>query len=112
MVRGTVNDYATDPRSVKAWLERHEVSVLQATPVMWRSLVHAGWQGNRGLRAWCGGETLSADLRRIFGTRLQSLVAYGAPDDPDGVHTLALVDRLDFHDLTACAPRTGDWRIS
>ena len=31
-------------------------------------------------------------------------------DDPDGVHTLALVDRLDFHDLTACAPRTGDWR--
>jgi hypothetical protein len=55
-------------------------------------------------------ETLSADLRRIFGTRLQSLVAYGAPDDPDGVHTLALVDRLDFHDLTACAPRTSDWR--
>jgi hypothetical protein len=55
-------------------------------------------------------ETLSADLRRIFGPRLQSLVAYGAPDDPDGVHTLALVDRLDFHDLTACAPRTGDWR--
>jgi hypothetical protein len=55
-------------------------------------------------------ETLTADLRRIFGARLQSLVAYGSPDDPDGVHTLALVDRVDFHDLTACAPRTRDWR--
>jgi len=53
---------------------------------------------------------LSADLQRIFGTRLQSLVAYGDVDDPDGVHTLALVERVDFQDLTACAPRTPDWR--
>jgi hypothetical protein len=53
---------------------------------------------------------LSADLQRIFGTRLQSLVAYGDADDPDGMHTLALVERVDFHDLTACAPRTLDWR--
>ena len=52
---------------------------------------------------------LSADLRRIFGTRLQSLVAYGPDDDPDGVRTLALVERLDFNDLAACAPRTSDW---
>jgi hypothetical protein len=55
-------------------------------------------------------EMLSADLRRIFGTRLQSLVAYGDADDPDGLHTLALVERVDFQDLTACAPRTHDWR--
>jgi hypothetical protein len=31
-------------------------------------------------------------------------------DHPDGAHTLALVERLDFRDLTACAPRTSDWR--
>jgi hypothetical protein len=53
---------------------------------------------------------LAADLQRIFGTRLLSLVAYGPPDHPDGAHTLALVERLDFQDLTACAPRTSDWR--
>jgi len=52
---------------------------------------------------------LAADLQRIFGTRLLSLVAYGPPDHPDGAHTLALVERLDFQDLTACAPRTSDW---
>jgi hypothetical protein len=53
---------------------------------------------------------LAADLQRIFGARLQSLVAYGDMDDPDGVHTLALVDRLTFQDLAACAPHVRTWR--
>ncbi len=55
-------------------------------------------------------KAVSADLQRICGSRLQSLVTYGDADDPDGVHTLALVERVDFQDLTACAPRTPDWR--
>jgi hypothetical protein len=54
---------------------------------------------------------LVADLQRIFGPRLQSLVAYGdTSQDADGVHTLALVDRLTFQDLAACAPLTNSWR--
>ena len=53
---------------------------------------------------------VAVDLQRIFGARLQSLVAYGPEDHPDGIHTLALVDRLDFQDLSACAPRTSDWQ--
>jgi len=54
---------------------------------------------------------LLEDLQRIFGARLQSLVAYGdAGADAEGVHTLALVDRLTFADLTACAPLVADWR--
>ena len=55
---------------------------------------------------------LTADLRRIFGPRLTSLVAYGEPNDEDGVHTLALVDRLTFEDLAACAPQIPSWRRS
>lgn len=57
-------------------------------------------------------QTLASDLARVFGVRLQSLVAYGDPDDPDGVHTVALVDRLTFQDLTACAPHVRGWRKS
>jgi hypothetical protein len=53
---------------------------------------------------------VAADLQRIFGARLQSLVAYGPEDHPDGVHTLALVERLGFQDLNACAPRNSDWQ--
>lgn len=54
-------------------------------------------------------KALAADLQRIFGARLQSVVTYG-DGGGDGVHTLALVERLTFSDLTACAPRMTDWR--
>lgn len=61
---------------------------------------------------------LAADLQRIFGDRLQSLVAYGDLDggdgpggrDADGVHTLALVTALTFEDLAACAPLAAGWQ--
>jgi hypothetical protein len=55
--------------------------------------------------------TLAADLRRVFGSRLQSLVAYGDIDGgAEGTHTLALVDQLTFQDLTACAPLVPAWQ--
>jgi len=56
---------------------------------------------------------LAADLGRVFGTRLQTLAAYGlrAPSPaPRLVHSLALVDQLAFQDLAACAPLTAGWR--
>jgi hypothetical protein len=55
---------------------------------------------------------LAADLRRIFGVGLHALVAYGLarrlPDEP--VHALALVQRVTFEDLAACAPVVEAWR--
>lgn len=57
-------------------------------------------------------EALAADLGRVFGVRLHSLVAYGldTPADPRAVHSLALVDRLTFEDLAACVPLVTHWR--
>jgi hypothetical protein len=58
-------------------------------------------------------DALAADLRRIFGERLLSLVSYGLnrPAQPPRVmHSLALVERLTFADLTACAPRASAWQ--
>ncbi|HXW07177.1 MAG TPA: hypothetical protein VD833_18220 [Vicinamibacterales bacterium] len=54
---------------------------------------------------------LVGDLRRVFGVRLQSVVAYGLDSrTPDGpLHTMALVDRLTFEDLAACAPLVRAW---
>jgi hypothetical protein len=55
--------------------------------------------------------SLARDLRDVFGTRLQTLVAYGLGQerDHDGIHTLALVDRITFDDLAACAPSADRW---
>ena len=54
---------------------------------------------------------LAADLQRIFGARLQSIVSYGDGDgESDAIHTLALVDTLKFHDLAACVPLVASWQ--
>ena len=56
---------------------------------------------------------LAADLRRICGDRLRSLVAYGdfaAADDGDSAHALGLVDGFAFPDLVKCAPLASRWR--
>ncbi|MGH3338808.1 MAG: non-ribosomal peptide synthetase, partial [Propionibacteriaceae bacterium] len=38
------------------------VTVMQATPATWRMLVTEGWEGDKGLKALCGGEALTPDL--------------------------------------------------
>lgn len=58
-------------------------------------------------------EALAADLRRVFGARLQSVSAYGLNASGMGqqlLHSLALVERLSFEDLATCAPMADDWR--
>ena len=60
-------------------------------------------------------EALSAlgkDLRDVFGTRLRTLIAYGLTrgiSDDEPVHTLALVERVTFDDLAACALSVDRW---
>jgi hypothetical protein len=68
-------------------------------------------------------DRLQADLRAILDTRLRALVVYEAhgvlgdtsgPGDgdlqhDDHIHTLAVVDSLDFSDLARIAPLAADW---
>ncbi|MHC1765982.1 MAG: amino acid adenylation domain-containing protein [Verrucomicrobiia bacterium] len=51
-----------DPEALGAALDEHEVTVMQATPTTWRTLVQSGWKGRRGLKALCGGEAMSREL--------------------------------------------------
>jgi hypothetical protein len=56
---------------------------------------------------------MAGDLGRVFGNRLHSVAAYGlntpAPS-PRLVHSIALVERLTFADLTQCAPLVSAWK--
>jgi hypothetical protein len=52
---------------------------------------------------------LLTDLRRIFGDRLRSLVAYGERSDSAPLNCLALVATLDAVDLDACARAVQGW---
>jgi amino acid adenylation domain-containing protein/FkbM family methyltransferase len=51
-----------DGKALLETLKRHRVTIMQATPVTWRLLLDAGWQGQTGLKVLCGGEAMPPDL--------------------------------------------------
>lgn len=51
-----------DPLALMSLMERHDVTVMQATPSTWRALIDAGWAGRPRLKALSGGETLTPNL--------------------------------------------------
>lgn len=60
-------------------------------------------------------DTLAAQLRGVFGDRLQALLAFDPVINPtgpgeDALHTLAFVDRVTPADLTACASLSSGWK--
>ncbi len=54
-------------------LERTGTTVMQATPVTWRLLLAAGWQGSPHLKILCGGEALPLELAQQLLPRAASL---------------------------------------
>ncbi|WP_237068052.1 non-ribosomal peptide synthetase [Microbulbifer guangxiensis] len=51
-----------DPQRIRDAIEKHNVTVMQATPATWRMLLDFGWQGQPGVRVFCGGEAMGEDL--------------------------------------------------
>jgi amino acid adenylation domain-containing protein len=51
-----------DGDALRNLLERHHITVMQATPSTWQLMIDSGWIGTGELRAWAGGETLSREL--------------------------------------------------
>ena len=62
-----------DGERLLAALQRGGASVLQATPVTWRLLLEAGWEGDPPLKALCGGEALPASLAAAVAARAGEL---------------------------------------
>lgn len=70
---------AMDGVLLKQSIDRHGVTVMQATPTTWRLLLEAGWSGNTPLkRAFCGGEGFPSDLaQQMVGLKLEVWNLYG-----------------------------------
>jgi amino acid adenylation domain-containing protein len=67
-----------DGLAIRTLLERHRVTVMQATPVTWRLLLLAGWTGGAPFRALVGGESLSPDLaERLLSLGVELWNMYG-----------------------------------
>jgi len=62
MVVIATRDEASNGPALSALLERQRATVMQATPVTWRLLLEAGWNGRTPFKALVGGEALPKDL--------------------------------------------------
>ncbi|KAF2762359.1 nonribosomal peptide synthetase 7 [Pseudovirgaria hyperparasitica] len=53
------------PESIMALIQRHSITMMQATPATWQMLLDFGWKGDPRLsKILCGGEKLSTRLAR------------------------------------------------
>jgi amino acid adenylation domain-containing protein len=64
---------AADGAPLARRLQACGATVLQATPATWRLLLDAGWQGQPGLKALCGGEALPRELAAALLPRVAEL---------------------------------------
>jgi len=53
---------AADPADLLSRIRKSNATMMQATPATWRMLLDVGWEGDRQLKALCGGEALSGEL--------------------------------------------------
>lgn len=64
---------AGDGAALRRLLESSGATVMQGTPSSWRLLIDAGWNGNDGFKALCGGEPMAVDLATSLLSRCGSL---------------------------------------
>ena len=55
-----------DGERLRAMIDEHGVTIMQATPTTWRLLLDAGWEGSSKLVALCGGEGCRVSWRATW----------------------------------------------
>lgn len=90
---------ARDARRLMERLAAGDITAMQATPATWQMLVDAGWEGDRGLKALCGGEALPMDLARALRQRTGVLWNLYGPTETTVWSTAAEVSDSDARSI-------------
>jgi len=86
---------AVDGAALAETLTWAGVTVMQATPITWRLLLAAGWQGQPDLKILCGGEALPPDLAQQLLPRAASLWNLYGPTETTIWSTLCKIEPAD-----------------
>lgn len=104
-------EVAADGDALIREIERHRVTVLQATPATWRLMLNAGWKGTPRLKVLCGGEAMPASLAAELLPRCAELWnMYGPTEttiwstccritDPNDIHIGRPIDNTEIYIL-------------
>jgi len=91
-------EIAVDGEALMKEIDRHGVTLLQATPTTWRLLLASGWAGSPQLKALCGGESMSSDLARKLIPRCKELWnMYGPTETTIWSTCCRVTDATDIH---------------
>ena len=83
---------AYEPRRIIDYLDRYDLTMMQATPSTYRMLLEYGWRGRAQLQVNCGGEALTSDLvSRLLPTCKSVWNMYG----PTEVTVCTLVKKIE-----------------
>ncbi|MEL6496506.1 MAG: amino acid adenylation domain-containing protein [Cyanobacteria bacterium J06623_7] len=66
-------DIINSELNLAARLERHQITMMQATPITWSMLLADNWQGNKQLKILSGGEALKPQLAQGLLTKGKSV---------------------------------------
>ena len=66
-------EVAADGSQLLGLLKRSGATVMQATPITWKLLLEAGWDGDPRLKVLCGGEAFPRDLANELAKRAASV---------------------------------------
>ncbi|GAB3094388.1 non-ribosomal peptide synthetase [Lysobacter terrae] len=86
---------AGDGAALRSLLENSEATIMQGTPSSWRLLIDAGWNGQAGFKALCGGEAMSPDLASALLERCGSVWNVYGPTETTVWSTCARIDAPD-----------------
>ena len=81
-----------DGAALRELLEQRRVTMMQATPSMWRMLLSAGWRGAAGFKALTGGEALATDLAQQLQSRCAELWNMYGPTETTVWSSCARID--------------------
>lgn len=84
-----------DGERLRAMIDEHAVTIMQATPTTWRLLLDAGWEGSSKLVALCGGERMPRELARDLVPRVSALWNMYGPTETT---------------IWSTVHRVGDWK--
>ncbi|MEV0633511.1 amino acid adenylation domain-containing protein [Streptomyces sp. NPDC050619] len=89
------DDEHRDPVRLSRAVERHGITLLQATPALWQSLLESGPVDLSRVRALVGGEALQSGLARELHARTREVTNVYGPTETTVWSTAATLDRED-----------------
>ena len=85
-------DTVADGRLLKAYLDSHPISFMQATPATWKLLQYSQWRQTTPLTVLCGGEAMPLELARYLAQNSRQLWNVYGPTETTIWSTAGLIE--------------------